>query len=885
MTNMHKLLEKQVRRYFTPECLNNEQVQAFLQAVNNSYQGYDRDLELSAHASWISEQEYIEINTRLKEEISLKEKGLSNLKEVIRSLGDTGEQEMEVSDDLMSALAYLNKHIERRKKTEAALLQNQEALKRLSLVASLNENGVIFTAPTGAVFYANDGFMKLTGYTMEEIIGKTPVALCRGELTDKDILRNMVRAFMEGKTFNIEIIQYRKDGSHFWGRVKGQPVLDDNGVILHYFAVVEDITDKKNADELLRINEEKYHGIISNMNLGLLEVDTNGSILFANQSFCDMSGYGYFDLMGRNAASLFMEAADQELMMNKDQMRLQGISDAYEMEITDGKGERQWWLISGAPRYNDLGEIIGSIGIHLDISGQKRMQTELIEARKQAEETSRYKEAFLANMSHEIRTPMNAILGMGRQLKKTDLDPKQLSFLDTINAAAENLLVIINDILDISKIEAGKLIIEHIGFRMNDLLSKVARVMMHKAEERGLQLSFSIDEEMPAVLLGDPYRLNQVILNLVSNAIKFTEQGGVTIRCFVKCNEHSEKMICIDVKDTGIGMDEKFLCHLFQKFLQEDISVARKYGGSGLGMSISKQLAELMGGTIEVMSIKGKGTEVMLCIPLLPGAIADLPVKKETVSDIGILQHKKILLVEDNEMNRLVATTVLNNYGALVSEVVDGWEAVKAVKQDHYDLVLMDVQMPVMDGFEATRLIRQNGYHQLPVVALTANAIKGEYEKCMQAGMNGYVSKPFEEEELIKTLAGILGSEVTMLPVEKAAITCKDLYSIEKLQQLCPDDPVFLARMLQLFLTEVPAAIQCIRQAYSGHDLKKVQAVAHRIKPALDNLCIRSLTSEIRELEQMAREGKCPPRMEAIIQQLEEVISLVADDIRMKQAV
>jgi HPt (histidine-containing phosphotransfer) domain-containing protein len=197
----------------------------------------------------------------------------------------------------------------------------------------------------------------------------------------------------------------------------------------------------------------------------------------------------------------------------------------------------------------------------------------------------------------------------------------------------------------------------------------------------------------------------------------------------------------------------------------------------------------------------------------------------------------------------------------------------------------MDVQMPVMDGFEATRLIRQHGYHQLPVVALTANAIKGEYEKCMQAGMNGYVSKPFEEEELIKTLAGILGSEVTMAPVEKAAITCKALYSIEKLQQLCPDDPVFLARMLQLFLTEVPAAVQCIRQAYSGHDLKKVQAVAHRIKPALDNLCIRSLTSEIRELEQMAREGKCPPRMEAIIQQLEEVISLVADDIKMKQAV
>lgn len=877
---LHKLLEKQIKKYFTPDCLNNERVQAFLDVVNNSYQSYDRDQTLSAHASRISEQEYIEINARLREEIALKEKGLNSLKEVIRSLDDIGEADADPKDDLFGALAYLNRHIEHRKRTEAALLQNQEELKRLSLVASLNENGVIFTRPCGAIFYANDGFLKLTGYSMEEIVGKTPIELCKGDMTDKAVLRNMVDAFMEAKTFNIEVIHYRKNGAAFWGRVKGQPVLDSNGVILHYFAVIEDITDKKNADELLRKNEEKYRGIISNMNLGLLEVDLDGIIQFANQSFCDLSGYRYKELIGRNAARLFMKWDDQASVESKNQMRLKGISDAYEMEITTRKGERRWWLISGAPQYNDQGEIVGSIGIHLDITGQKKMQLELIDARRLAEGSAQSKEAFLANMSHEIRTPMNAILGMGRQLKKTSLDAKQQSFLDTINAAGENLLVIINDILDVSKIEAGKLIIEQIGFSINDLLSKIARVIIHKVEEKGLQFSVMVEEGIPAVLIGDPYRLNQVILNLVSNSVKFTERGMVVIRCYPGEGPDGSKTVCIEVKDTGIGMDEAFQQRLFQKFQQEDISVARKYGGTGLGMNISKQLVELMGGSITVSSTKGEGTAVTICIPLLPGLSTDLPVKKETAVDPGILRQKKILLVEDNEMNRMVATAVLNNYGACVSEVVDGWEAVKAVKENHYDLILMDVQMPVMDGYEATRQIRQEGFHHLPVLALTANAIKGEYEKCMQAGMNGYVSKPFEEEELIKTVAGMLGTEVTTVPVPEKQVPGEALYSIEKLQQISMDNEEFIPKMLQLFLDEVPAAVQSIRQAYTGHDLKKVQAVAHRIKPALDNLCIGSLKQEIRDLEQMAKEGKNGTRMEGLIQKLEDVIGRVAADMR-----
>lgn len=872
--NTHKLLEKQIRKYFTPEYLENEHVKAFLNAVNDSYHAYERGQALSDHAFRISELEYIDINQRLKEEINLKEKGLNTLKEVIKNLEDSADiTNGENSDNLISILASLNKYIERRKKMEAEL-------RRLSLVASLNEQGVIFTEPSGVITWANEGFSRLTGYSMEEIIGKTPLELCKGELSQRTSIKDMVDAFSTGKTFNIEVIHYRKDGSWFWGKARGQAIADDQGTIRQYFAIVEDITPEKNAEELLKKNEEKYRGIISNMNLGLLEVDLDDKIQFANNSFCEMSGYRFSELVGRQASKLFMKEENLLSMEGKHEMRLRGISDAYEMEVRNRAGETRWWLISGAPQYNDQGEVTGSVGIHLDITEQKNLQQDFIEAREQAEESSRAKESFLANMSHEIRTPMNAILGMGRQLGKTSLDRKQRLYLDTINSAAENLLVVINDILDISKIEAGKLAIENIGFRMKDVIARVTRVMLHKAEERGIRLTWAIDEGLHPVLLGDPYRLNQVLLNMVSNAIKFTEKGSVTVRCFRKVRKGGRETVCIQVIDTGIGMDEVFLKNLFQKFLQEDRSVVRKYGGTGLGMSITKQLVELMQGTIEVRSIKGKGTEIILDIPLMPGTATDLPAKEELSSDATILQGKQILLAEDNEMNRLVAITVLNNYGAVVAEAVNGVEAIEALKQKTYDLVLMDVQMPVMDGLEASRIIRESMDKNIPIIALTANAIKGENDKCLAAGMNDYVSKPFEEEELIKIIANWLGKEPAVslaAPVHPEAGT---LYRLEKLEKLGQGNQAFVNKMLSLFISEVPATIQSISNAYKTHDFATVKAMAHRVKPVLDSLCIDSLRDDIRAIEQATEADMPSSRMEEMIRKLEQVIAIVVADLQ-----
>ena len=617
-----------------------------------------------------------------------------------------------------------------------------------------------------------------------------------------------------------------------------------------------DITERKNSEDLLKIREEKYRSIIANMNLGLLEVDAEDTILFANHSFCEMSGYDLDELIEEKAQDLFIIGDNKELMLNKNSMRKEGISDAYEITVRNKRGQLRWWLISGAPRFDDTGTQVGSIGIHLDITEQKLLEIELIQAREQAEESTRSKEIFLANMSHEIRTPMNAIVGMSNQLGKTNLNTTQQFYLSTINAASENLLFIINDILDISKIEAGKLQIEKIGFEPKEMMDRAIRVLSHKAEEKGLTIGIgSFDAVISPVLMGDPFRLNQVLLNLINNAIKFTEKGAVELSCSLVNKINQIEKIRITVKDTGIGMENLFIKNLFEKFSQEDASVTRQYGGTGLGMSICRDLVALMGGEIIVESKKGVGTSISFMIAFEKGGIENLPVKQLFAFDANMLAEKRILVVDDNKMNRLVASTILKNMGAVVTEAVNGLEAIDQLGHNNIDLILMDIQMPVMDGVEAIGIIRKSISKTLPVIALTANAIKGDNEKYLQAGMSAYLSKPYNEKDLLNIVAFWLDKFVVLKSgdVTNSSATKEKLYDLSALKQISRGNESFIEKMVKMFIDETPALVIEMMENYQQGNYKAMGALAHKIKPVIDNMGIVSLKDTIIEIERKGR--------------------------------
>lgn len=380
--------------------------------------------------------------------------------------------------------------------------------------------------------------------------------------------------------------------------------------------------------------------------------------------------------------------------------------------------------------------------------------------KERAEQSERVKEQFLANMSHEIRTPLNAILGMTRLLLDKEPRQDQLKYLNSIKHASDNLLIIINDILDLSKIEAGKVNFEKIAFELKNELAAVVDTVKVNADDKGLNLFLNISDKLPTSIAGDPYRLNQILLNLTGNAIKFTEQGSVTIQAEISAETADTIQIKFSVIDTGIGIAKDKLDYIFDMFTQETSSTTRKFGGTGLGLAICKKLVELQGGTISVSSESGKGSIFSFTLPF--EKVEEIQTAdsgaQQTQQPARQLRDLRILLAEDNEFNQMVAVDTLESSipGSKVDVAKNGREAVEMVKANTYDLVLMDIQMPEMDGHEATRTIRASSdanINSIPIIAMTASVIKAEVDKCLESGMNEFVGKPFQVEELLDKIA------------------------------------------------------------------------------------------------------------------------------------
>jgi signal transduction histidine kinase len=383
--------------------------------------------------------------------------------------------------------------------------------------------------------------------------------------------------------------------------------------------------------------------------------------------------------------------------------------------------------------------------------------------RKKAEEAKKFEQQFLANMSHEIRTPMNVVIGMTNLLLKTNMNDQQQKYINAIKDSSENLLVIINDILDLSKIEAGKIGFESIHFSLFQTVNLVQTTLKFKAEDKGLVMLTDIDKSLPPMIIGDPYRLSQVLLNLAGNAVKFTEKGSITIQCKKVKEENKNIWIEFSVKDTGIGIAEEIVPKIFESFTQASSDTTRKYGGTGLGLTISKQLVELQAGTIHVKSTLGEGSTFSFILPYQAGSEMTKEEKVKNPDPILIdeLRKKRILLVEDNPFNQIVATDTIYDLirGIHLDVAINGREAVEMLKKNQYDLIIMDIQMPEMDGYEATKFIRNNfeaPVKNIPIMAMTANVIKEEIEKCFDSGMNSYIAKPFDPEDLFIKISNLL---------------------------------------------------------------------------------------------------------------------------------
>ncbi len=648
--------------------------------------------------------------------------------------------------------------------TTATVLARQHTERQYQHLAELFEQAPAFMTllrgPEHRFEYANPQYRRLVGH--RDIIGHTvrdalPETVPQGFVA----LLDTVYASGEPYTAHGARIDFLNAAT---GKMEEtfvdfvyQPIRDGEGRITGIFVEGADVTDRIRADTALRESEQRFRDMADSVSQMIWVTRPDGVHEYRNRRWHDYTGMPYGPPVAGDW-NTYLHPDDRERADERWRRSL-ATGDPYEIEyrLRRCDGVFRWALGRAECVRDDDGRITKWYGTCTDIQ-------DLVDARQAAEAANLAKSEFLANMSHEIRTPMNAVIGLSGLLSKSSpLTPRQRDFIGTLQASADSLLGLINDLLDIAKIEARTVELEAVPFSLARLIDDVAGIVAAPIRKKGLNFTTDTSSIAGRQFVGDPTRVRQIITNLCSNAAKFTDQGAVHVAVSCTAGDHQGfETVCISVRDTGIGIAADKLATIFDKFVQADSSINRRYGGTGLGLAISRALAEVMGGTISVESTPGQGSTFTVQVPLriadglADGGDAPAAPGAEARSDDG----PRILLVEDYEPNILVARTFLEQFGYQVDVATTGLEAVERTHSDRYAAIVMDVQMPGLSGLEATRMIRDReseaGAPRLPVVGMTAHALAGDRERCLAAGMDDYIAKPFEPDDLQRRLAALV---------------------------------------------------------------------------------------------------------------------------------
>lgn len=721
----------------------------------------------------------------------------------------------------------------------------------------------------------NQSFIDLTGYDPKKILGKNSLEI---GMLNADEREKIVEYFAKtGSLKNYEVTFYDKSGKKHYALLSSETVEIDGKK--HVLSLYYDITARKQSEKELASARSLLVEAMSIGRMGTFENNVGEQKVTWSKEVYDIMEMPYqSEPLTYDEYVNSIHPADLDIVIRKIEDTLKNkLPDVTINRFITKKGKTKWIETRVVPILNEAGDIFVFRGTMQDITELKETEQQLRGAKEVAEQSVIAKEQFLANMSHEIRTPMNGVLGFTDLLIKTKLDREQKGFVHAIETSGKNLMALINDILDYSKIEAGMMSIDETPLSIRGIFSSLFVLFNDRVKKKKIKLSFKSDKNIPEIVIGDPVRLTQIITNLVGNSIKFTEEGSVGVSAKLLEETNEKVRIQFSVKDTGIGIEKEKLTSVFERFNQGSNDTTRKYGGTGLGLSIVKKLAELQGGGVSVESTLKKGSVFYVEISYKKaGPEKNMePVRKNKTTGAKSLARLSILLVEDNRLNQKLAEKVLLDFGFDVDIAANGKIAVNKIKKTHYDLVLMDMQMPEMNGYEATTMIREKLQNNTPIIAMTAHAMGSEKERCLALGMNDYISKPFKADDLYNKIATIYKQHKLLPGVKKRAVTTTNkerVIDLTYLKSITDGNKEFIDNMLELFVEQVPGDLYEITTAIAEKNYAVIKSIAHKLKSSVPIVGIeKELLPVLVEMEQMADKKTGLPVIKKLFTSLKKV--------------